>query len=315
MGTTVAVGVAAASTAYGAYTSSQGSKDAASAIGRGTDSYNQTMSMALDAFMRGWAGKDKTLGSILSNPSDRKTFQSLTTLEDQNAFLSKKLGQDVTLDKQYTKGALDEYGRKLKLADITYSINGQKDTSASFEANQARRDEGGIVSKTNEYRPWIQPGEEAYTKLTNAIVNGDFTDFYTSPGYEWRKSEGEKSILQQANAGKLPTAGAEKALINYGQNAASTEYQNYLSNMEAVANKGYNAQSDLNSLEAYYKGAGLNAVSGLAAGNLNAIGSEASYIQQGANTQGKAIASIGEAIAPSVGTLASSFTKTKTKEP
>lgn len=349
--TAVLAGVSAAGTLGGAYISSQGSKDAASKIGQASDQYSQTMSMAIDGFMTGLVGrvdgsagkKTKTIADVLPLGSkNRKIFMKLATVEEQNAFLSKLMGQDVTLDRKFTKGEKDEYSQPIKLKDATFSVNGQRlgNTSAvtsggqtstssstgggqastslstgtqgaqgestttnqspdnsgiipreTFEANRFTRDISSKSSKEAEYRPWINPGEAAYTKLTNAIVNGDFSDFYTSPGYEWRKAEGEKTIFQQQNAGKLPTAGAAKALVNYGQNAASSEYQNYLSNLEAISNKGYNALSDLNSLEAYYRGSSLSAVSGAAAGKLNALGSEASYLQQGQDTLGAGLAS------------------------
>lgn len=69
-----------------------------------------------------------------------------------------------------------------------------------------------FTPKPYEYTPFNAPSKE---------------DALNDPGYQFRTQQGEQA-LQQSAAGKgvLRTGGTLKDLINYGQNAASAEYQN-----------------------------------------------------------------------------------------
>ena len=279
-------------------TSAMGNKRAGEHLSAAGDQYSSTMKKAINKFITSWTGtapegyaseSDYLYGStgILNlkkelTGKEIKAFKKLETVEDQNKFLSDKLGYDVSLKEYWDPKAKDEYGMKTKLKDVEVTVQkGATETPGTCAAVQEIEERGGAPSKEAVYRPWIAPGEQAYEKLTKAIVNGDFSDFYTSPGYEFRKSEGEKSILRQGNAGKIPTTSANKALIDYGQNLASNEYQNYLTNLSSIANQGYGAQTDLDSEEAFYKGTALSAKSGKALTELGIGAGESSYIQQG----------------------------------
>lgn len=84
--------------------------------------------------------------------------------------------------------------------------------------------------------PWRQAGTGA---LSGLVANDFMKDWQQDPGYQFRMSEGQKSINNAAAARGMGRSGATmKALTEYGQNLASAEYNN-------VYNRQYNRLSAL----------------------------------------------------------------------
>jgi len=78
--------------------------------------------------------------------------------------------------------------------------------------------------------PWRKAGVNALSTLVEKINAGP-GDYTKSPGYDFRKSEGEKSIERSAAArGGILSGATAKALQRYGQDYATNDYQNFLSN-------------------------------------------------------------------------------------
>ena len=76
--------------------------------------------------------------------------------------------------------------------------------------------------------PWLEAGKEALSTLGDKIAAGP-GDFEISPGYEFRKAEGEKAVERSAAArGGLLSGATGKALTRFGQDHASNEYGNFL---------------------------------------------------------------------------------------
>ena len=76
--------------------------------------------------------------------------------------------------------------------------------------------------------PWLEAGKEALGTLGDKIAAGP-GDFETSPGYEFRKAEGEKAVERSAAAKGGLFSGAEgKALTKFGQDYATNDYDNFL---------------------------------------------------------------------------------------
>lgn len=78
---------------------------------------------------------------------------------------------------------------------------------------------------------------------TNSQIQSDaFSRFVASPDYQFRLSEGTKALDRSAAARGLLLSGAQaKALTDYGQNMASTEYGNYFNRMASLAGVGQSA--------------------------------------------------------------------------
>lgn len=77
--------------------------------------------------------------------------------------------------------------------------------------------------------PWRDAGITALKQIQDGIANGLFDpskfDFKADPGYAFRLAEGEKAIERaQSKRGNVLSGGAGKALLRYGQEFASDEY-------------------------------------------------------------------------------------------
>lgn len=90
------------------------------------------------------------------------------------------------------------------------------------------------ITQQNQ-QPWIDAGKNALTQLQgmNYTPFGQ-TNWQQDPGYQFRLSEGLKSLDRQAAAnGGLISGNALKAAQGYGQNMASQEYQNAFNRYQA----------------------------------------------------------------------------------
>jgi hypothetical protein len=111
-------------------------------------------------------------------------------------------------------------------------------SSAANRAGQAQADATGEAARlqyqqyqdtVQRQKPFYDVGVNALPELVNASKYTPFgmDQFQADPGYAFRLSEGQKALEQSAAArGGLLSGTAGKALVNYGQNAASQEYTN-----------------------------------------------------------------------------------------
>ena len=108
----------------------------------------------------------------------------------------------------------------------------QQSTDAQLQMyNQTRQDQA----------PWRAAGEGALNRL-NAFSTGDRSSFYTSPNYDFTRSEGQRGIQQTAAArGGLRSGNALKALSEYNQNLASGQVNNWWGQQAGLAGVGQSA--------------------------------------------------------------------------
>jgi hypothetical protein len=148
--------------------------------------------------------------------------------------------------------------------------------------------------------PWRQAGIGALNKLIGA---SDYTpfgmdQFQADPGYAFRLGEGQKAIERSASARGMQLSGSMlKGLTNYGQGAASQEYNNAfnryqaertarLAPLQALAGVGQSATSQVNAAgQNYANTAGDLMTSGAAARASGYVGS--------ANALNQALGSVG----------------------
>ena len=165
----------------------------------------------------------------------------------------------------------------------------QAQIDAASQANQLAY---GIYQQNRaDQMPWMQAGTGALKQLvTGTQPGGEFTKNFTAadlaagmdPGYAFRLSEGNKALNASAAArGGLISGNALKAAQNYGQEAASQEYQNAfnryqvnranrLNPLQSLAGIGQSATNTTANLGTNYAGtAGAN-ITG--AGNASAAG-------------------------------------------
>jgi len=172
-----------------------------------------------------------------------------------------------------------------------------------YNGAQNAMNQANSVYGTNSanFNPYIQSGNQANQMLQagmgqNGSLGHAFTqsDFNADPAFNFDMSQGLKAISNsQSVRGGALSGGTQKALVNYGQQQASNEYQNAYNRFTANQNQNYN---QLNGIA----GRGLQATQGLGAlGNEYSNANTAEMNNQtnatmGA-TLGKAAAEIGGA--------------------
>lgn len=138
--------------------------------------------------------------------------------------------------------------------------SGSAKRAAAVQA-QAYQDASDMLGETKEealgyYDPYVQSGltsldeymrlaggleaptAEMYELATQmdpileAILNPDMNAFMDTPGYEFRLAEGQKALERSAAAtGDLLSGATGKELMRYGQDYATSEYDNYLNRL------------------------------------------------------------------------------------
>lgn len=152
------------------------------------------------------------------------------------------------------------------------------------------------LAQQEQQKPWLQAGTGAVNRLAAGLAQGgefatpfEKTNWQTDPGYQFRLSEGLKSLDRQAAArGGLISGGALKAAERYGQNVASDEYQNafnryyssrnnMLAPLQSLAGVGQTAANTLGTAGSNYASNVGNAMinQGYTAGNAAIAGANA----------------------------------------
>lgn len=79
-----------------------------------------------------------------------------------------------------------------------------------------------------ETAPWRRVGRRALPRLEELIYGGP-GEFEESPGYQFRLQEGINTLQRGAAArGNLLSGATQKALVGFGQDYATSEYDNFL---------------------------------------------------------------------------------------
>lgn len=84
-------------------------------------------------------------------------------------------------------------------------------------------------------------GVQQVDNAGNPIGDGGYSDggFTTSPGYQFRRSEGLRAIDRgNASRGLLNSGGADKARMRYGDGLAASEYDSYVGRLAQLAGVG-----------------------------------------------------------------------------
>lgn len=174
---------------------------------------------------------------------------------------------------------------------------------ASGSANKANKQAAATVANNytqtrNDLSKYRTVGEGAAASLADPGAS-----FQTSPGYDFRLKTGADGVAQnEAVNGLLNSGSALKALTDYNQNTASSEYGNWWQQQMGLANMGENAAAQT--------GNAGQAAAATQAGLINQNGvNTAGAITTGANAL---TGYLGGASNPDAGTV-SSFTPAKIK--
>jgi hypothetical protein len=119
--------------------------------------------------------------------------------------------------------------------------------AASQQADAADRATAAQQAAAEQQRadlaPWRNTGELANNKISQMLgLTGSSSFTSDDPSYAFRFSEGQKAVDNgAASRGMSLSGGALKALSKYGQDMASTEYNNSFNRYKSVSDSGQSA--------------------------------------------------------------------------
>lgn len=176
--------------------------------------------------------------------------------------------------REASKLVADQY-KKVSKYYIPYQDAGQSALDQYMERA------GGLGSYVDEL---YGPGNE--------ILKGiDFNNFEKSPGYDFRLKEGQKALENSAAArGGLFSGATAKDLIKYGQDYATSDYDNYLRRQQDAIGTGLNVRnSAINAMLAPFQ-----TLQPIISTGANAANANANLGMDSAKYQGDAAARAGE---------------------
>jgi hypothetical protein len=121
-------------------------------------------------------------------------------------------------------------------------FGGNKAADAQKKAAKkaAKAQNAALAAQTKLVAPYVEAGKNALAEYQKMAPYKDFgmAEFQADPGYNFRMAEGMKALERSAAArGLLQSGGTLKGIQQYGQNLASSEYENafsrYLTQREA----------------------------------------------------------------------------------
>lgn len=127
------------------------------------------------------------------------------------------------------------------------AANAQSDAAADATAEQKRQ----FDAVRQDMQPWRNAGAGALTQLTNWDAQNPAFKFETTgpnadPSYNFRFNEGMKALQNSAAArGGLLSGNTLKGITNYGQEAASQEYQNAFNRYQTTTGNKLNRLQSL----------------------------------------------------------------------
>lgn len=156
-------------------------------------------------------------------------------------------------------GAASLYGANQAAGSAADAASIQKQASDAALAEQTRQFDISSGEQKRQFdlgqaaqMPWRTAGESALTEQTNLMglgsqgAEGQLASLMKSPGYEFRLGEGQKALERSAAArGGLFGGSTGKALTQYGQDYATGEYGNRLSQLSSLSGTGQAAASNM----------------------------------------------------------------------
>lgn len=99
---------------------------------------------------------------------------------------------------------------------------------------------GGGDTALSRYAPYAETGRTA-NRMIQDVMGGDYSSFYESPDYQFRKEQGEQALERGASARGMNLSGATlKDLNRFNQGLASTEYGNWYNRLVGQQGLGAN---------------------------------------------------------------------------
>ena len=125
-------------------------------------------------------------------------------------------------------------------------ISGNKAAKATKQAAQQASDvqSQNLDKILAQQKPWNEAGTAALQELQNRYLGTGKSTFTASPDYQWRLGQGQKALDNYLAAhGGTVSGNAAKAMIDYNQGQASTEFQNSSNALLQMAGLGQNSNN------------------------------------------------------------------------
>lgn len=170
------------------------------------------------------------------------------------------------------------------------ALDFQKEVFAKQQENQAPFLAAG-TGAVGQLSDMLKPGGELYQNWTGSFAPPTDVTEQNDPGFQFRLAEGQKALERSAAArGNLLTGGTGKALLRYGQELGSNEYQNVynrrLQEYQQAYNEFNNNQTNRFNRLASLSGLGQTSATNINSAGSNAAGTNANILLGGANAQG-----------------------------
>lgn len=126
--------------------------------------------------------------------------------------------------------------------------------SLDFQKQAFNTSQGQINQAKTNFQPYLNAGNQAtYTlgQLTGGGINDkpDYSSFFNSPDYNFAQSQGQKGVINAANAqGVGLSGGTLKDLATFNSGLASQQYGNYFNRLMQLSQIGQNAAGGLGNL-------------------------------------------------------------------
>lgn len=189
-------------------------------------------------------------------------------------------------------GQFQQQGTADAIAAQERMANNALAAQTSMGANQLALVRDIYNTNRADQAPYRQAG---YNALGQFAANAN-VPFGQDPGYQFRVQEGQRALQNSAAArGAFGSGATARALVDYGQQAGSQEYGNYMNRLAALAGMGQTATNQTGAAgQAYGAQAG-----GAMAGQANALSGIYSSLGSGQagllSGQGNALASLASA--------------------
>lgn len=156
-------------------------------------------------------------------------------------------------------------------------------------------------------QPWQDAGLKALGNYaSNPAFSFSYNDMTADPSYAFRTQQGVDALdSSAASRGKLLSGAQDKAITNYGQQQASTEYQNAYNRAAQDYNTNANTQLNVANIGRGAAGQTQQAMQNYSNGASNTIQNTGNAIAQGqigaGNAQANAYSGIGNSLNQGVG--------------
>lgn len=179
--------------------------------------------------------------------------------------------------------------------------NAQNNTNNAFGVAQGTNN-NAFATSSAAFQPWITTGQNANYTLGSLLGGGtnnkpDYSSFFNSPDYQFAQQQGQKGVINGANAqGVGLSGGTLKDLATFNSGLASQQYGNYFNRLMGLSQAGQNAASGLSTAASNYANTGASLASNYSNTSANIAGGIGNLATGAANSNNAGSSAIGNTI-------------------